>query len=159
MRVIFAQEPIPEERGGIFLAGPTRRTYTHPCVDDWRYYMRSALQTVGCPDSMLLYIPEPESGNWDDCHYLSQVEWEFAAMYLASVILFWIPRNMQLGMLGLTTNVEFGFWLRSGKVILGYPENAEHVYYLAWLLEKETGRIPFKTMEDAAIAAIKMASI
>lgn len=28
----------------------------------------------------------------------------------------------------LTTNVEFGAWADSGKVVFGYPENAEGIF-------------------------------
>ena len=31
---------------------------------------------------------------------------------------------------GLTTNVEFGAWVGSGKVVFGAPEGAPHVRYL-----------------------------
>jgi hypothetical protein len=37
----------------------------------------------------------------------------------------------------LTTNAEFGTWMRSGKVILGYPPHAEKMAYLAWHARKE----------------------
>ena len=58
-------------------------------------------------------------------------------------ILFWVPRELAPDANGyprmgaLTTNAEFGMWMRSGKVILGYPHHAEKMTYLAWHARKE----------------------
>jgi 8-oxo-dGTP pyrophosphatase MutT (NUDIX family) len=50
------------------------------------------------------------------------VEWENEGLNQADVIVFWIPRDLKK-LPGFTTNVEFGLWVKSGKVILGCPDN------------------------------------
>ena len=40
-------------------------------------------------------------------------------------------------MLGLTTNVEFGYWLKSKKCLYGRLNNAYRTDYLDWLYKLE----------------------
>jgi hypothetical protein len=35
-----------------------------------------------------------------------------------------------------TTNIEWGKWYESGKVVLGYPDNAEKMSYLKYCADK-----------------------
>jgi len=56
-------------------------------------------------------------------------EWEWSGLALSDVVMFWVPRNMQT-LPGLTTNVEFGMLVESGKVVLGTPNDGEHNGYL-----------------------------
>ena len=43
--------------------------------------------------------------------------------------MFWVPREMNT-LPGLTTNIEFGFWARSGKTVFGAPPSACDVQYM-----------------------------
>lgn len=74
-------------------------------------------------------MPEQRYG-WQDVSPEDQYEWEHEAMDSATVILFWIPRTMDT-MPGLTTNVECGRYAASGRVVAGWPKNAERNRYLA----------------------------
>ena len=58
--------------------------------------------------------------------------WEREALINATVILFWVPRKLP-DMSAFTTNVEFGYWLHSGKVVYGRPNDASKIKYLDWL--------------------------
>lgn len=76
-----------------------------------------------------VFIPEPR-GAWSK-DYQGQVEWETSALNMADVIVFWVPRDMDK-MPALTTNIEWGLWVDSGKVVFGAPDKAESVRYMKW---------------------------
>lgn len=130
MRVVYAQQPFPDEWfSAVFLGGPTPRGEG---VESWRPQALEHLRAAGFTGVVL--VPEPEDGVWvkGPDAYLRQVEWEKQGLELADVILFWVPRDMDT-MPALTTQVEFGRYVTSGKVILGAPPWAASVKYLAWM--------------------------
>jgi hypothetical protein len=67
--------------------------------------------------------------------YDEQVEWEWDALEAAAAIAFWVPRDL-VTLPAFTTNVEFGFWVRSGKVVLGAPNSAPKMSYLRRLAKR-----------------------
>jgi 8-oxo-dGTP pyrophosphatase MutT (NUDIX family) len=128
MTVVYALEQLPTKVSkSIFLAGPTPRSADVP---SWRPEALRILRDLGYDGHVLV----PESRSWAD-DYTNQIEWELAALSMADVIVFWVPREMKT-MPALTTNVEYGSWVDSGKVILGYPESATSVRYLQHLADK-----------------------
>lgn len=129
MKIVYAREEIAPQAGGLFLAGPTPRSAD---VKSWRPEALSLLEAMGYTGTV--YVPE--AANWqphDD--YSGQIEWEWAALDAADKIIFWVPRNLQT-MPALTTNVEFGLYVKSGKAILGYPPEAEKMRYLDALAKR-----------------------
>lgn len=54
----------------------------------------------------------------------------------STVIMFWIPRSLPY-MPAFTTNVEFGYWLHSGKVIYGRHNDVSKIKYLDWLYKED----------------------
>jgi hypothetical protein len=84
------------------------------------------------------------------------VEWEFAALERADVLLFWVPRDTE-SLPGFTTNVEFGRYVGSGRMVYGRPEGRPHNRYLDWLFEKLTGRSPQSTLIDTVRVALQLA--
>jgi hypothetical protein len=151
--VVWAQQPIPAGPS-VFLAGPTPRDGG---VSSWRLDMVAELEKVWPRPGLAVLVPEPQSGVWTS-DYDRQTSWEWAALDTASVILFWVPRDVQT-MPGFTTNVEFGLYAGSGRVVLGVPPgcpNPERNRYLVAV----AGRfgIPVcETMPDTAAAALKLA--
>ncbi len=131
----------------VFLAGPTPRRNDVP---SWRPDAIEALRVAGFTGQV--FVPERREGAQFD--YVSQVEWEEHHLKFAGCILFWVPRNMDT-MPALTTNVEFGMWYDSGKVILGVPEGAVRCSYLTYYAKK-TGVPVVTTLPDAARAVIQM---
>lgn len=150
MRLIYAQEELPKKRtlkigSSVFLAGPTPRTDNVP---SWRPEMVEALKTLGPAVVNEVLIPEPRDGVWQQSYH-NQVEWEYAAIDYCDILLFWVPRDIENGMPGFTTNVEFGLWLREkSKVLLGYPPGADKCRYLGWLYKKILGRNAVSTIEE-----------
>ena len=149
MQIVYAQQDFPDPHiPSLFLMGPTPRA-EHP-VPSWRPEAIRLLEEGGFEG--VVYVPETEDGTWQHS-YIDQVEWEYKGLCRASVILAWIPRDLTT-LPGFTTNVEFGRWVTSGKIIMGHPQDAPKTKYLDWLLDKETGKGWFPTLEETVQAAI-----
>jgi calcineurin-like phosphoesterase family protein len=139
---VYAEEQINSADFKIFLAGPTPRD-KH--TRSWRPMMLNALRSAGFKGTV--YIPEKRKKS-DNYNYIEQVQWEEWALDNADLIVFWVPRDLEK-MPGFTTNVEFGEWMHSGKVVLGYPDWAENMKYLRYKAEKNN--IPtFNEIDDLA---------
>lgn len=121
---------VEESTDSIFLAGPSYRIEegdTDP-VHHWRDEALELLEEEGFES--VVYVPEwPDNKKPEDWTYSRQVDWERKAMSLSRIILFWIPREL-LALPGFTTNVEFGEWLNSGKIVVGAPPDALKVRYI-----------------------------
>jgi len=124
MQVVYALEPFPKAvTRSIFLAGPTPRSADVP---SWR---PEAIETLARMQfDGTVFVPEPRSREWAR-DYEGQIAWEEAGLHRADCIAFWVPRDMKT-LPGLTTNVEWGVWASSGKVVLGAPAGTPHVGYL-----------------------------
>ena len=112
----------------VFLAGTTPRS---PDVKSWRPEAINHFDSLRFESSII--VPEPFGGVWrnpDD-----QVDWEQYYLERSKVILFWIPRNMAT-LPGLTTNIEFGIYMMSGKLVVGIPNDAENVGYIKYCCRK-----------------------
>lgn len=150
MIVSRPSQPIPRSWShSIFLAGPTPR---NPSVASWRPEAIEILERLGYDG--VVFVPESEGGvqpSYDD-----QVEWERKMLDSADVIAFWIPREMGT-MPGLTTNVEFGLYIRSGKVVLGAPPGALSITYLENSLGRDAQAPPrFTTLMGTMACAMSM---
>ena len=115
MTINYSDQAVITGQKSIFLAGPNPRTED---VKTWRLEACKILDESGFDG--VVYIPEYSTFKPLE-NYLNQVEWERKALSNASVIVFWIPRSLP-DMPAFTTNVEFGYWLHTGKVIYGRPE-------------------------------------
>ena len=67
----------------------------------------------------IVYVPELKDDLQVFKNKEEQVLWERECYINSNVILFCVPRIFP-SMLGLTTNVEFGYWLKSKKCIYEY---------------------------------------
>ncbi|MHC4779054.1 MAG: nucleoside 2-deoxyribosyltransferase domain-containing protein [Planctomycetota bacterium] len=127
MHVVYAKQDPPERwNHAIFLAGPTPRD---PETPSWRPDALKILEAFGYQG--VVFIPEHEDGRWQGS-YQDQVDWEHMGLEMADKIVFWVPRDLRT-MPALTTNVEFGNYVRSGKAVLGHPDGAPKMRYLDWL--------------------------
>jgi 8-oxo-dGTP pyrophosphatase MutT (NUDIX family) len=124
MQVVYANEAAPQTlTQSVFLAGPTPRSDD---VESWRPQALRLLEQAGFDG--LVFVPEDRSGTWAH-DYTDQVNWEEMGLHMADAIIFWVPRDMKT-LPALTTNVEWGAWCDSGKVVLGTPPQASKVRYL-----------------------------
>lgn len=149
MRVVYAHEPLPASiTKSIFLAGPTPRSGD---VESWRPEALKVLAKLGYDG--VVFVPEPRSGEFEPAGH---IEWEEDCLNVADCIAFWIPRVMAT-MPALTTNVEWGAWCDSGKVVLGTPPEAVHVGYHQYYASKY--HVPVATtLEETLKLALFMVS-
>ena len=153
IRVIRPGEPIGEHRS-VFLAGPTPRS---PEVPSWRPAAIRLLAEMWLgPGPLVVYNPEP-LGPPEDLD--GQYEWEATARANSTVIAFWIPRDLRT-MPGMTTNVEFGYDIASGRqVVLGCPPDCPDARRNRYLihLARDHGVPVCETLEDTMETAMRMA--
>ena len=162
MRILYAPEPFWNESDrkvpSIFLAGPTPR---EAGVPSWRPVALDFLKAKKWEG--IVMVPETRDGRWQHS-YDDQIEWECIMRDAARVILFWVPRDMSPGPSGrakmpaLTTNVEFGLDIPTGKVIYGRPDHAPSCKYLDYHYHKFTGQRPFSEIEPMLIRAMEISS-
>jgi hypothetical protein len=58
---------------------------------------------------------------------------------------------------GFTSNVEFGRYVGSGRVVYGRPDGAPHTRYLDWLYQKLAGGVPAATLDETLQNAVETA--
>jgi len=130
-KLVHSIEQIPENETMIFLAGPTYRTVDgkdHLLSTSWRLEVVKKLRERGYDG--YICIPEFRTNEIpSDWTYSRQVDWEFKALEKSTVIMFWIPRDYDT-LPGFTTNIEFGEWMRSGKIVVGAPTDAPKMRYI-----------------------------
>ena len=147
IELIYAGEELPETiEKSIFLAGPTPRSND---VKSWR---DDAIQLlIENNYNGIVFIPEARNGEkYPD--YDDQINWEEQMMNLCDCILFWIPRNLKT-LPAFTTNIEWGKYQRSEKIVIGFPEDSEKNRYI----EKECEKLSIivnRTLENTIKQAI-----
>lgn len=144
---VYAPEQIDKS---IFLAGPTPRDME---TQSWRPEALQLLEDMSFDGKV--YVPEHRV-RIPDYNYDEQVHWEWEALAASTVIVFWVPRELKK-MPAMVTNVEFGFYIASGKVVFGAPNSAQKIGYLKALAARHN--IPFHnslvTTLQTAIAKTK----
>ena len=149
MRVNFSDEVVLNGKKSIFLAGPTPREEK---VASWRVDAVKKLEELGFDGVVFV----PEYSTWvPKTNYVDQANWEREALTEATVILFWIPRSLP-DMPGFSTNVEFGYWLHSKKVIYGRPDGAPKTKYLDWLYKTVYNEEPFNDLDKLLEYAVEI---
>lgn len=141
MIINYSDQTIIKNKKSIFLAGPTPRDEK---TKSWRTTACEILNELGFDG--VVYVPEYST--WKPkVDYVDQAMWEREALTESTVIMFWIPRSLP-DMCAFTTNVEFGYWLHSGKVIYGRPDNAVKIKYLDWLYQMDYNKVPINNLEE-----------
>lgn len=104
----------------------------------------------------VVYVPEYSTWKPKE-DYVDQAMWERIALTDAMIILSWIPRKLP-DMAAFITNVEFGYWLHSGKVVYGRPNDASKIKYLDWLYRLYYDKIPYENLQSLLGASAELAS-
>lgn len=144
-----------DQAGGIFLAGPSFRPDQKG--ESWR---KEAVKIINILKiNPVIYVPEyrptledsrgkqPEFWTFE-----KQVEWECKYLFKAQTIMFWIPRSESLP--GFTTNIEFGEWLHSDKIVIGFPDDAINMRYIRHRCAMR-GIPVYNNIQDTCIAAVQ----
>lgn len=135
MKLVFSDQPFPTEvEKTVFLAGPSPRYHTGDRIqtNTWRHEAIDILAALGYDGHV--FIPLPEAGFYPGIagknmvDYLSQIEWERHGLERADVIFFYVDRKEDNQ--GLTTNIEFGEYFDSGRVVYARPKDAVKVRYM-----------------------------
>ena len=151
MIINYSDQEVIKNKKSIFLAGPTPRGEN---VESWRTKACQIIEHYGFDG--IAYVPEYSS--WKPkTDYVDQAQWERDALANSSVIAFWIPRFLP-DMPAFTTNVEFGYWLHTGKVLYGRPDEAKKIKYLDWLYKTDMNIEPFNNLEDLLINSVELAN-
>ena len=151
MPVFYSDQPFTISPPSLFLAGPTPR---ERAIQSWRPRAIEILSSLGFSGTVLV----PERRDWETrFDYFDQVEWEFAGLEAADALLFWVPRDSE-NLPGFTTNVEFGRYVGSGRMVYGRPDGCPHNRYLDWLYSRVTNRNPYTSLAETVQAAIELAS-
>lgn len=151
MKVVYAHQEAPEvvERS-IFLVGPTPRAATGG--ESWRPRMLDILRSRGYDG--IVYVPEPEDGSWSR-DYIAQLDWEQRHLHGCDLILAWVPRDLER-LPGFTTNIEFGQFLSSGRLLYGRPEGSPKTKALDEYWRRQTGMQPLTTLDQMATLAASL---
>lgn len=143
----------PKESGllgkTIFLAGCSVRS---PADKSWRPEAIELFRRFGFDGT--LFAPEMKAGGFPRDRWAYVVEWEDWHLNRADCILFWISRDFKKWF-GYTTNIEWGRWERSGKVVLGTPPGTRKVRYIRYYAKK-LGIPTSDTLEDTVKSAMTM---
>lgn len=99
----------------VFLAGP---------ITEWREYAIKYLRDHGYDG--IIYNPEVTEDQYNN-NYDEQFKWEHDHLDCCDLIIFWIPRDVKNGITGLATNVEFGLYANSNKLIVGAPNEEKYI--------------------------------
>ena len=153
---------IKEWYPSIFLAGPSSRDAE---TKSWRPRALKLLEEKGFDGRV--WVPEWHNKEeysdpkWKKLakkfDYLEQVNWEKAGLMSSTVILFWVPRDLEK-MPAFVTNTEFGRYvsIRGDDCVYGRPDSAPKNEYLDWLYKDLTGQKPLNSLEKTIDAALAM---
>lgn len=147
MKVIYAGEKFHNPKFSVFLAGPTPREVS---VKSWRPEFVDTLRLKGFKGSV--FAPENRTlGSPYD--FEKQIAWEVEGLNKANIIIFWIPRVLQT-MPAFTTNIEFGEFMHSGKIAVGFPPDSVNNRYIGKRCQMH--KIPlFQTIEGLILYICK----
>lgn len=163
LEVYYTHDEVTSLREAIFLAGPTERGLGFQMIDEkarprqltaWRQTALDILKELEWQGQV--FIPEPYLSDMDE----EQKDWEFRHLVKASAIAVWLPRGFDL--VGLVTQLEFGFWLgrEPKKVVYGRPESAKRIasndFY--WTRIRGSDQPIHTTLEDTLRQTIHVAS-
>lgn len=128
-RILYTGDSISKVGNTVFIAGPSPRDTK---IKSWRPDFMQQLFDSGFKGTII----NPENKEFNEkFDYDKQVEWEDKGLNAADLIVFWVPRDLE-ALPGFTTNIEFGEWMKSGKVILGFPKDAAKMNYMAFKARK-----------------------
>jgi len=147
MVIKYYEDEIIEGEKSLFLAGPS----TLVKGITWRNEALKILQDLEYDG--VVYVPEFRNVTtiYDAD---KQFHWERKGLFNSTSLIFWIPRKIP-EILAMNTNVEFGYWVKSSKVLYGRPDESDNNEGLDMLYRYERNLEPHNKLEDLLKEAIK----
>ncbi len=144
--------PIIEGKKRLFLAGPTIRKEDEKSwkENSWRKEAISVLGELNFDG--IVYVPEYEKMR----KFIEKDEqffWEWDALHASDLIIFWVPRVFPK-LPGMSTNVEFGFYITQKPVLYGRPDDADKIEYLDRLYKKVLNKKPINSLKELMTQAV-----
>lgn len=150
MKIIYTNEKITNFTNTIFLAGPTPRNKNIP---SWRKEALHYLEELNFNGTVI--VPEYSNQSFISKEgNIFDMSWDHMALEKTTAILMWIPRNLK-DMPAFTSNIEFGYFIKSQKLLYGRPDDAPYMEYLDWLYEYETKKRPLTNLKNLCEEALE----
>ena len=148
MDLVYSGDKYKNLKKSIFLAGPTPRDKN---VSSWRNKAIEIFKKYNFDGTLI--IPERlGKPYYEKENNYEEIKWDLKALEEAKVVMMWIPRNPD--MLGLSSNVEFGYLLNKGNIVYGRPEKAFRCELLDYLYKEKLNRDYSKSLEELVKEAI-----
>jgi nucleoside 2-deoxyribosyltransferase len=141
MNIIYSNQIYNKQSKSIFLAGPSPRNEQ---IVSWRKEAIKYFEKYHFEGT--LFVPEKEFNSIQEEGNVNNMSWDQKALGDADLILFWIPREIP-NLLGLTTNVEFGYFLNKKPIIYGRPDISVRNEYIDWIYECELNVKPINDLD------------
>jgi len=153
MQLLFSDKEIEDiefPNKTIFLAGPSPRDSK---TKGWRQEFIEKMRELGLND-VSVFIPEPQDffeGTKDldpNFSYSNQIEWEHKGLEMAKYRVFYLARKLP-DMMGLTTNIEFGYWFHKApnSLLVGIPKDSDKNRYIEYIMKKQ-GLSIYRNMQE-----------
>ena len=141
MNIIYSNQNYDKNIKSIFLAGPTPRSNK---IKSWRIEAIKYFEKYGFDGNIL--VPEDKENKIQEEGNIPNMIWDNNALLGADLIVFWIPREIP-DMIGLTTNIEFGYFINKKPIIYGRPLDSVRNEYNDWLYKKILNLEPIDNLE------------
>lgn len=157
LHLIFTDTALPDSlTHSIFLAGPSPRPGM--TAHHWRHDAVKILQQLCGDRELWVFIPMSqiafETGEFpEDFNYVNQIEWEQRWLNAADVIGLWAARDHTAK--ALTTNIEYGQFADSSRMVAGAPEKALSVRYIE-ATERNNNRPFFRDLTEMLTYALDL---
>lgn len=147
MNIIYSGQRKDIIGKSIFLAGPSPREEQSVT---WRHVAERYFKSLDFNGTLI--FPESEFGIWES--YDNVMDWEDEYLNRCDLIMFWVCRDLDEKIYGLTTNVEFGRFLNSGKIIYGRPDHSDSNRYLDYWYERTYEMKPHNRLHNLCLDSI-----
>jgi len=151
MKINFLDEKVIKGEKSILLAGPT---HEGEIINSWRNNACIELKKLGFDG--VVYVPEYSMSSLN-LKNTDKGKWELEALEESTVILFWVPNNLE-DTPAFETNSLFGYCMSTGKVVYGRQGNSSKAKYIDWLYNFDYSEKPCSNLNELLESSINKAN-